>query len=66
LRVAALRPALRLVLRATFSHASSTSSAANAHAFQNLTSQNRRRALLHGGVLHFLPNSSEGPCSKSF
>ncbi len=66
LRVAALRPALRLVLRATFWRASSTSSAANAHAFQHLTSQNRRRASLHGGVLHFLPNSSEGPCSKSF
>ena len=66
LPVAALQLALRLVQRATFWRASSTSPTADAPAFQHLISQNSRRALRHGGCLHFLPKSSEGPCSKSF
>lgn len=66
LPAAASQPASRLAQQATFWRASSTSPTADARALQQTTSQERRRALWHGGVLHFLPNSSEGPCSKSF
>ena len=66
LPVAALQPALRSALQETSLRVSSTSWAANARTSHHLTSQNRRRASPHGGVLHFLHNSSEAPCSKSF
>ena len=63
---AASQLALRSGQLATSSPVSSTSPTADAGAFQHLTSSIDRRALLRGGFSRFLPNSSEGPCSKSF